>query len=50
MMFLPVPDQFLDNRANQRTDEYGGSVENRARFSLAVRTTLLFIASCAELS
>ena len=25
-------DQFLRNGANQRTDEYGGSLENRARF------------------
>lgn len=30
-----LPDQFLDARANLRTDEYGGSVENRARFTLA---------------
>ncbi|OQV07527.1 hypothetical protein CLAIMM_11950 [Cladophialophora immunda] len=28
--------QFLDDGANQRTDEYGGSVENRARFCLEV--------------
>jgi len=28
--------QFLDYSANQRTDEWGGSVENRARFGLAV--------------
>ena len=27
---------FLSPRANQRTDEYGGSLENRARFLLAV--------------
>lgn len=27
-------DQFLRNGANKRTDEYGGSVENRARFAL----------------
>ena len=29
-------DQFLSPLANQRTDEYGGSVENRARFVLEV--------------
>lgn len=29
-------DQFLRDGANQRTDEYGGSVENRARFALEV--------------
>ncbi|ORY88994.1 FMN-linked oxidoreductase [Leucosporidium creatinivorum] len=28
--------QFLDTNANQRTDEFGGSVENRARFPLQV--------------
>jgi 2,4-dienoyl-CoA reductase-like NADH-dependent reductase (Old Yellow Enzyme family) len=27
-------DQFLQDRSNQRSDEYGGSVENRARFLL----------------
>jgi N-ethylmaleimide reductase len=29
-------DQFLRDGANQRTDEYGGSVENRARFLLEI--------------
>ncbi|AYH43481.1 alkene reductase [Azoarcus sp. DN11] len=29
-------DQFLRDGANQRTDRYGGSVENRARFALEV--------------
>ncbi|WP_425388004.1 alkene reductase [Azospirillum halopraeferens] len=29
-------DQFLHDGSNQRTDEYGGSVENRARFLLEV--------------
>jgi 2,4-dienoyl-CoA reductase-like NADH-dependent reductase (Old Yellow Enzyme family)/thioredoxin reductase len=28
--------QFLSNRSNKRTDEYGGSVESRARFPLAI--------------
>ena len=27
-------DQFLQDKTNQRTDDYGGSVENRARFML----------------
>ncbi|MEL6373009.1 MAG: alkene reductase [Pseudomonadota bacterium] len=31
-----LPDQFLQDGANQRTDRYGGSVENRARFALEV--------------
>ena len=29
-------DQFLQNGSNHRTDEYGGSIENRARFLLEV--------------
>ena len=29
-------DQFLQDGSNQRTDEYGGSIENRARFLLTV--------------
>ena len=28
--------QFLDNTANQRTDQWGGSAENRSRFGLEV--------------
>ncbi|KAB5592695.1 NADH flavin oxidoreductase/NADH oxidase [Ceratobasidium theobromae] len=29
-------DQFLQDTCNKRTDEYGGSIENRARFTLQV--------------
>jgi len=29
-----LPDQFLRDGTNQRTDRYGGSVQNRARFTL----------------
>ncbi|MDI1335644.1 MAG: alkene reductase [Lacunisphaera sp.] len=29
-------DQFLQDRSNQRTDNYGGPIENRARFALEV--------------
>ncbi|KAG9126320.1 hypothetical protein FRC07_003919 [Ceratobasidium sp. 392] len=29
-------DQFLQDTCNKRTDEYGGSIENRARFALEV--------------
>ena len=29
-------DQFIQDVTNNRTDEYGGSVENRARFALEV--------------
>ena len=31
-----LPEQFLSTGSNQRNDEYGGSVENRARFVLEV--------------
>ncbi|CAI9085129.1 alkene reductase [Candidatus Methylacidiphilum fumarolicum] len=31
-----LPNQFLDIRANQRKDQYGGSLQNRARFVLEV--------------
>ncbi|KAG8717614.1 hypothetical protein FRC08_007097 [Ceratobasidium sp. 394] len=31
-----LPDQFLQDTCNQRTDEYGGSVEKRARFTLEI--------------
>ncbi len=31
-----LPDQFLEDGSNQRTDAYGGSVENRSRFLLEV--------------
>ncbi|KAK7043864.1 hypothetical protein VNI00_008030 [Paramarasmius palmivorus] len=33
--------QFLDNTANKRTDEWGGSVENRSRFGLEVLKVLI---------
>ena len=31
-----LPDQFLQDVSNQRTDEYGGSIENRAMFPLEI--------------
>ena len=31
-----LPDQFLQDGSNKHTDEYGGSIENRARFLLEV--------------
>lgn len=31
-----LPDQFLQDVSNNRTDEYGGSIENRARFPLEI--------------
>ena len=34
-------DQFLQSRTNQRTDAYGGSLENRARFLLEITDAVL---------
>ncbi|CAF3430059.1 unnamed protein product [Rotaria sp. Silwood1] len=31
-----LPHQFIDNTSNHRTDQWGGSVENRCRFSLRI--------------
>lgn len=31
-----LPEQFLSSKTNQRTDQYGGSIDNRVRFSLEV--------------
>lgn len=36
-----LPNQFLAESSNQRTDEYGGSVENRSRFVLEVMQELI---------
>lgn len=34
-------DQFTQDVSNKRTDEYGGSVENRARFALEVTDAIV---------
>jgi NADPH2 dehydrogenase len=31
-----LPDQFLQDMSNMRSDEYGGTIENRARFPLEI--------------
>lgn len=36
-----LPEQFLSTGSNQRDDEYGGSVENRARFVLEVLAAMV---------
>lgn len=36
-----LPNQFLAESSNQRTDEYGGSIENRSRFVLEVMQELI---------
>ncbi|MBT1705268.1 alkene reductase [Chryseosolibacter indicus] len=36
-----LPNQFLADNANKRTDEYGGSIQNKARFVLEVMQALI---------
>ena len=36
-----LPNQFLVDGVNQRTDEYGGSIENRCRFTLEIMEALI---------
>ena len=36
-----LPNQFLADSSNQRTDEYGGTIENRSRFILEVMQALI---------
>jgi N-ethylmaleimide reductase len=38
-----LPNQFLVDGANQRTDEYGGSIENRSRFTLEIMQALVAV-------
>ncbi|KAI8145276.1 hypothetical protein BJV82DRAFT_555901 [Fennellomyces sp. T-0311] len=33
-------DQFINSTSNKRTDEYGGSIENRARFALEIEQSI----------
>lgn len=39
-----LPNQFLSESSNTRTDEYGGSIENRSRFILEIMETLIEVA------
>ncbi|KAF4448983.1 NADPH2 dehydrogenase [Fusarium austroafricanum] len=36
-----LPDQFLQDTCNKRTDSWGGSIENRARFHIEVTKTVI---------
>lgn len=36
-----LPDQFLEDGTNHRTDEYGGTVENRARFLIDITRAVM---------
>src|ERR1700746_2933226 len=38
-----LPDQFLQDGTNKRTDEYGGPIENRARFLLEITKAAISI-------
>lgn len=38
-----LPDQFLQDSTNHRTDQYGGSIENRARFLLEATDALISV-------
>ncbi|ETI19279.1 hypothetical protein G647_09111 [Cladophialophora carrionii CBS 160.54] len=41
-------DQFLQDTANRRTDEYGGSIENRSRFALEVTKAVVDAVGAAK--
>jgi N-ethylmaleimide reductase len=43
-----LPDQFLNSGSNQRTDEWGGPIENRARFLLAVTDAVVDVWGAAR--
>lgn len=43
-----LPNQFLAESSNQRTDEYGGSIENRSRFVLEVMQELVNAVGCGK--
>lgn len=43
-------DQFLQDRSNRRNDEYGGSVENRARFMLEVVDAVISVWGAGRVS
>ena len=38
-----LPDQFLQDKSNHRTDEYGGPIENRARFLLEITDAVISV-------
>jgi N-ethylmaleimide reductase len=39
-------DQFLKDSCNERTDEYGGSVENRSRFLFEIMDAIIAVRTC----
>lgn len=45
-----LPAQFLEDGSNQRTDQYGGSIENRARFLLKVTDAVISVWGAGRVS
>ncbi len=45
-----LPHQFLEDGSNQRTDIYGGSIENRSRFLLEIVDALISVWGAARVS
>src|SRR5499433_3317747 len=43
-----LPDQFLQDRTNHRSDNYGGSIENRTRFLLEITDAAVSIWACGS--
>lgn len=43
-------DQFLQGKSNKRTDEYGGTIENRARFLFEVVDALIDVVGAEKIS
>jgi N-ethylmaleimide reductase len=43
-----LPEQFLSSSTNLRTDGYGGSIENRARFALEVLDAMIGVAGAGR--
>src|SRR5215475_2898719 len=43
-----LPDQFLQDRTNHRSDNYGGSIENRTRFLLEITDAAVSIWGCGS--
>ena len=45
-----LPAQFLEDGSNQRTDQYGGSIENRARFILEITDAAMSVWGSEQIS
>lgn len=43
-----IIDQFLKSSCNKRTDEYGGTVENRCRLCLEVLDAIVAVRQCTD--